>query len=152
MLKEGKKEIIECPIGTKCYLRLDCIGKTFPLKVKILVMTGIFEIYVSKSTEKPDKHNCDHSFNASSFEVNYSPQTEVKSLYFCVSGVGKLKIAILVSFISIQEPKRTSEPIRRPVMKHKTMFPPNIYEFCKEGMSQEEKEEFKKIISKELFN
>lgn len=147
-MREGRKENIELPIGSKCYLKLDCVSKPFPLKVKVQPIVGTFEICISKTIERPDKHNCDYFFNVPNFEIHYSIGEEIRELNFSLNGTGMLKLGITVNFSHpIVEIKKPINSYARHLSRQTS--PTNgAYEFFTENMTHEEEKELVNIVSK----
>ena len=137
-------------MGSKVYFRIRARGKKFPLHVKFQALYGLYEIYVSKSIERPNKQNCDFSFNASSFEVNYFTSKDIEYVYITVNGLGKLKAALTLTFTATPEEK--SYGLQKKRSNKKELGSSVKYEFFKEHMTYDEEKEFKDLIGKENKN
>ncbi len=145
-LREGRKEQIDLSIGSKYYLKINCVEKIFPLNVRVQSGMGMFEIYVSKRIERPTKQNCDFSFNASMFEVVYPLGTEIEYIYFTVNALGKLKAQITMNFSARQERKQSIVVNSHRKLLNKKEMNSTKYEFFREHMTHDEEKDFENII------
>ena len=146
-IKEGRKEKIDIPIGNKCFLKISCAGKAFPLRVRIEKKMGTFEMFVSKSVEKPDRQNCDFYFTTTSFEIQYTAAKELEWIYFNINGSGNLKMELTMNFVTIKEKPQPAKLVKRPFSSRKPAINPKRYEIFREGMNYQEERDFKDIIS-----
>ena len=144
-MREGKKEKIRLPIGTKTYMKIDCTGKVFPLHVKVETKLGTFQIFVSKTQERPDRQNCDYYFSQAYFEVDYSNPEKIKTLYFHVLGTGNMDLSITMNFSDTQETKRPNLA-KSQVIGTKGIASTSRYEMFHENMTRDEERNLKEIV------
>lgn len=149
-MKEGRKEMIDMLMGSKVYFRIRARDKKFPLHVRFQALYGLYEIYVSKSIERPNKQNCDFSFNASNFEINYLTAKDIEYVHITVNGLGKLKAALTLNFTASPEEKILG--LQKKHSNKKESGSTTKYEFFKEHMTCDEEKEFQEIIGKYLEN
>ena len=139
--------------GRNAYFRLVCYKKLFPVKVRVDLFVGTFEIRVSKTKKKPNPENYDYMFSTTSFEVNYKNPEGIKYLYFAVTAVERLRIFIHVSFKASQKPRKDPLPSLisyesrdRPLKKKN-----NAYEFFHKNMTPEEVMKLQKMAGMVSF-
>lgn len=147
-IREGKKEKIRLPIGTKTYMRLDCVGKTFPLHVRVETKLGTFQIFVSRTQERPERRDCDYYFSQAHFEIDYLNPEKVKTLYFHVLGTGNMELSITMNFSEMQESKNSNVAKSQIMTSKGTSLTPR-YEIFHEHMTREEERNLKEIAGNE---
>ena len=127
--------------GSSNYFKIPCYKKNFPLRFRIDLFAGSYEIYVSKSLRKPGIHSYDYLYSVADFEVNYEDPSNIKSIYFSVTATERLVLNFICNFKSEIENHRDSLPAiqqrvlqRKEKLKHKK----KQYEFFSKDMTLED--------------
>lgn len=145
-ITENTRHEVNILEGRNAFFKLHCQNKIFPLKVRIDIFLGSYEVRVSKTKKKPEMGFYDHLFSVSSFDISYENPEKIKNLYFGIHALERLRINFSVSFtlkpkvkLSLSPLAFDSEKMRR---KHKA------YEFFSKEMRPEEVENLRQIAGK----
>jgi hypothetical protein len=136
---------------SKVNFKIDCLHKKFPLNVKITVISGTFEIFVSQNNPNPDSDNYDLYFHTESFMIDF--KKDMDHLYLAVTTKGRLKATILINFTEEEQEKQKTDytahlrewQAKREKAKKKAH---KIYELYHEDMTIDQKLEMQLVIGK----
>lgn len=126
-------------------MKIDCTGKVFPLHAKVETKLGTFQIFVSKTQERPDRQNCDYYFSQAYFEVDYPNPEKIKILYFHVLGTGNMELSITMNFSDTQEEAKSPSAAKSQVISNKGIVSTSRYEMFHENMTRDEERNLKEI-------
>ena len=142
-ITENTRREVNILEGRNAYFKLHCQNKIFPLKVRIDVFHGSFEVRVSKSKKKPELGFYDHLFSVTSFDINYENPEKIKNLYFGIHALERLRLNFSVSFTLKPKAKLSLSPLafdpEKMRRKHKA------YEFFSKEMRPEEVENLRQL-------
>ena len=155
VIKENKPEDIEIPEGKTFYLKLYTYGKSCPINVTIEGSSGTYDVFISRSREKPNMGNHDLHFRNNAFELDFSEYDDIKCIYFGIKASQKIRLTILCCYTfrsriqKIQTPSIISSLTAIEVPKDqrpKNGIREPVYEFFNKNISREEMKDFEELI------
>ena len=149
MIKDNIPEYVELLKEKSACFKLYAFEKTFPLTVNIQRNFGSFEIFVSKSHQKPDLGTCEYYIRNDLFQVDYSGDENVRYVYIRVYALERLQMTLTATFTPENEGKNRPLPkidMKKPPSKLRELQKRKVYEFFHENMGREELQQFKQIV------
>lgn len=145
-ITENTRHEVNILEGRNAYFKLHCQNKTFPLKVRLDIFLGSFEVRVSKTKKKPEMGFYDHLFSVSSFDINYENPEKIKYLYFGIHALERLRLNLSVSSTLKPKIKLSLSPL--PLDMDKMRRKHKAYEFFSKEMRPEEVENLRQVAGK----
>jgi len=144
ILKDNKKETIDCFDGKPLFYKLYCGERKFPLTFKSIISNGHFDLFISTSIQKPNENAYDSYYTGDNIKIDIERE-DLEILFLGIKPYNRLKMTFVALFASDRSekvrPKTVFNPSREVALKKNKWKHKEAYEYFKEDMTRQEIED-----------